>query len=74
VEIVTAGRGRLRPEERPGCPIQDEAEEPEARHRLTQDREAAARQPSALEGEGLRAEELARGMAPLLSFQAQLAE
>src|SRR2546428_667495 len=54
--------------------IQDEAKDQEALRRLAQDQGVAARQRSALEAEGLLPEEIARGMAPLLSFQAQLAE
>lgn len=54
--------------------IRNETEDQEALRHLAQDREVAARQRSALEAEGLTADELARGMAPMLSFQAQLAE
>src|SRR5207302_4496435 len=54
--------------------IRNESDYQEALRRLTQDREVAARQRAALEAEGLTLEEVERAMAPLLSFQAQLAE
>ena len=54
--------------------IRNESDYQEALRRLTQDQEVAARQRAALEDEGLTPEEVERAMAPLLSFQAQLAE
>jgi DNA-directed RNA polymerase specialized sigma subunit len=54
--------------------IRNETEYQEALRRLNQDREVAARQRAALEAEGLMPAEVERAMAPLLSFQTQLAE
>jgi DNA-directed RNA polymerase specialized sigma subunit len=54
--------------------IRSESEYQEALRRLEQDHEVAARQREALEKEGFTPEEVERGMEPLLSFQAQLAE
>ena len=54
--------------------IRNEAEYQEALRRLEQDRQVAAKQREALVGFGLTEEEVERGMEPLLSFQAQLAE
>jgi DNA-directed RNA polymerase specialized sigma subunit len=54
--------------------IRSESEYQEALRRLKQDREVAARQREALEKKGFTLEEIERGMEPLLSFQAQLAE
>lgn len=54
--------------------IRNEAEYQEALRRLEQDRQVAAKQREALFGAGLTEEEVERGMEPLLSFQAQLAE
>lgn len=54
--------------------IRTEHEYEEARRRLVQDREVADRQRQGLYAAGLAAEEVARAMEPLLSFQAQLAE
>lgn len=54
--------------------IRNEPEYQEALRRLEQDRYVAAKQREALGSAGLREEEVERGMEPLLSFQAQLAE
>jgi len=54
--------------------IRSEPEYQEARRRLEQDREVAARQREALAAAGLPADQVERAMQPLLSFQAQLAE
>lgn len=54
--------------------IRNEAEYQEALRRLEQDRHVAARQRDALVKAGLTEEEVERGMEPLLSFHAQLAE
>src|SRR5713226_7318908 len=54
--------------------IRNETEYQEALRRLVQDGEVAAKQRAALEAEGLTPAEVERAMAPLLSFQAQLAE
>lgn len=54
--------------------IRNEAEYQEALRRLEQDRHVAAKQREALIKAGLTQEEVERGMEPLLSFQAQLAE
>jgi len=54
--------------------IRNEAEYQEAQRRVRQDREVADRQREALTEAGFAPEEVERGMEPLLSFQAQLAE
>jgi DNA-binding transcriptional regulator YiaG len=54
--------------------IWTEAEYREALHQIEQDRQGAAAQRAALAGAGLSSEEVERGMAPLLSFQASLRE
>lgn len=54
--------------------IRTETEYREALRRLEQDRQAARRQQAALGAAGLTLEEVERGMAPLRSFHAQLAE
>jgi DNA-directed RNA polymerase specialized sigma subunit len=54
--------------------IRNETEYQEALRRLDQDREVAAEQRVALQAAGLTPEEVERAMAPLRSFQAQLAE
>lgn len=54
--------------------IGNEAEYQEALRRLEQDRHVAVKQKGALVKASLTEEEVERGMEPLLSFQAQLAE
>jgi DNA-directed RNA polymerase specialized sigma subunit len=54
--------------------IRNEAEYQAALRRMEQDRHVAAKQKEALVRAGLTEEEVDRGMEPLLSFQAQLAE
>jgi hypothetical protein len=54
--------------------IRNESDHQEALKRLARDQDFAERERAALEAQGLRPEELARAMAPLLSFQAQLQE
>ena len=54
--------------------IRTEAEYREALGRIEQDRHGAEAQRVALISAGLTSEEVERGMAPLLSFQAQLRE
>jgi ribosome-binding protein aMBF1 (putative translation factor) len=54
--------------------IRNESEYQEALRRLEQDRYVAAKQREALVKAGLSLDEVDRGMEPLLSFQAQLAE
>jgi ribosome-binding protein aMBF1 (putative translation factor) len=54
--------------------IRGESEYQEALRRMEQDRQVAAKQREALVKAGLAEEEVERGMEPLLSFQAQLAE
>ncbi|MDQ3815953.1 MAG: helix-turn-helix domain-containing protein [Armatimonadota bacterium] len=54
--------------------IRSETEYQEALRRLRQNQEVAAQQRAALEQSGLTPEEVKRGVEPLLSFQAQLAE
>ncbi len=54
--------------------IRNEAEYQEALRRLQQDRDVAHRQREAFVRGGFAPEEVERGMEPLLSFQAQLAE
>jgi hypothetical protein len=54
--------------------IRTEAEYQEARRRPQQDNEGVARQQATLIEQGLPAEQVARGMTPLLSFHALLEE
>lgn len=54
--------------------IRNEGEYQEALRRLRQDREVAERQREAFVRAGFAPDEVERGMEPLLSFQAQLAE
>lgn len=54
--------------------IRNETEYQEAKRRLQQDQDMAARQRDALAATGLGPEEIERAMQPLLSFRAQLEE
>jgi DNA-binding XRE family transcriptional regulator len=54
--------------------IRNEAEYQEALRRLQADQDVAARQREVFVKAGFSADEIERGMEPLLSFQAQLAE
>ena len=66
--------GKLNPHNHCVLMIHGEAEYQESSHRLRQGREFAAQQRAALENAGFTLEEVERGMEPLLSFHAQLAE
>jgi DNA-binding XRE family transcriptional regulator len=54
--------------------VRSEAEYQTAIKRLNEHRDFAVRQKAELEEEGYSPDEVARGMAPLLAFQAQIAE
>jgi transcriptional regulator with XRE-family HTH domain len=54
--------------------IRNETDYQEAIRRLAQDRDVASRQRAVLQAQGFSADDVERGMEPLLSFQQQLAE